>query len=82
MKKIMIICSLLCLFLLASCNEPNNNTNTDSKPETTETNSDETSTSNTNEEQKDDSKEESNDSKTESSLPDYDDGHDWHGTVD
>ncbi len=83
MKKLMLILSIFGLFALVSCDTPDTNTTANSNPSTTETNPSESSPSNTEEEPKDDSTSSRADDKiTEPSLPDYDDGIDWEGTID
>jgi len=83
MKKLMLIYIMFCFFMLASCNNPDTNTITDSNPSTTETNPSDSTPSNTEEEPDDESStNKTNDKETDSTLPDYDDGGDWHGTID
>ena len=88
MRKIMLILAIFGLLVLSSCNTPDANATSDSTPNITdsnptETNSSESSPSNTKEETKDDStSNQTNSKEPETTLPDYDDGIDWHGTID
>ena len=83
MKKIMLILSLFGLFVFTSCDTPDTNATTNSNPSTTETNPSDSAPSNTEEEPDDESStNKTNDKDSDSTLPDYDDGGDWHGTID
>lgn len=88
MRKIMLMLSIVGLIVLSSCNIPDTNTTSDSNPtitdsNPTEINSSESSPSNTKEETKDDStSNQTNSKEPETTLSDYDDGIDWHGTID
>ena len=90
MKKLIIILSIFGLFILVGCNTPDANINSDSVPNTTDSNPSETNTepsestpSTSEKESKGDStSSQTNDKEPESTLPDYDDGKDWHGTID
>lgn len=88
MRKIMLILAIFGLMVLSSCNTPDTNAKSESTPDITdsnptETNSSESSSSNTNEENIDNStSNQTNSKEPETTLPDYDDGIDWHGTVD
>lgn len=83
MKKLMLILSIFGLFALVSCDNPDANTTTNSNPDTTQTNPSESSPSNTEEESKDDSTSgQTNNKDNEPTIPDYDDGIDWEGTID
>ena len=72
MKKILLILSIFGLFTLASCDDPDIYETTDST-KTIETSEEK-------ETEKETVPEET--TKTEVDLPTYDDGGDWHGTID
>lgn len=90
MKKLMLILSIFGLLALSSCNKPGVDidnekvTNiTTSNPITSKTEPRKTTSSNTETEPKDKSTStKTNDKDIISTLPDYDDGIDWHGTID
>ena len=83
MKKLMLILSIFGLFALVSCDTPDTNITANSNPSTTEPNPSDSTPSTIEEEPKDDStSNQTSDKEPEATLPDYDDGIDWHGTID
>ena len=78
MKKLIIFMTLFGLFILASCDKEPISDTTPSSNQTTESNQ---QTNETSESKEEDTTTSTEDNPSESTLPDYDDGGEWKGTI-